>query len=110
MWASVQIWHFEAYVEDFLVDYGHERNIKDRILSHDWYDSHVNRAVLIKLFAAGVFAVFTENDCTDILAMPDGGGIKALKSKINLLVEKTVDNNIETWYGTTPASKGLRRE
>ena len=53
--------------------------------------------------------MFTENDCTDILAMPDGGDIKAIKTKINNLVEQTVDRDIETCFGTTPASKGLRR-
>ena len=56
-----------------------------------------------------MFAIFTENDCTDILAMPDAGGIKAIKSKLDLLIERTVDNDINAWFGETPASKGLRR-
>ena len=41
--------------------------------------------------------------------MPDGGGIRTLKSRINHLVEKTVEDNIDSWFGITPASKGLRR-
>ena len=53
--------------------------------------------------------MFTENDCTDILAMPDGGAIQTIKNNINNLIEKTVDNNIEVWYGETAASKSLRR-
>ena len=53
--------------------------------------------------------MFTENNCTDILAMPDGGGIRTLKHKINSLVEDIVDADIDAWYGVTPASKSLRR-
>ena len=69
----------------------------------------MHRSALKKLFKSGVFAIFTENDCTDILAMPDAGGIKALKGKINSIVEETVDRDIESWFGSTPASRGVRR-
>ena len=37
------------------------------------------------------------------------GGIRTVKSRINLLVEKTVEDNIDSWFGVTPASKSLRR-
>ena len=32
-----------------------------------------------------------------------------LKSHYNHLVEKLVDENIDSWFGSTPASKSLRR-
>ena len=54
--------------------------------------------------------MFTENDCTDILSMPDGGAIQTIKHNINVLVEEVIDNNIEVWYGTTTPSKSLRRK
>ena len=41
--------------------------------------------------------------------MPDAGGIKAIKGKINSFVEETVDKDIQSWFGSTPASRGLRR-
>ena len=87
---------FEAFVEDFIVDCNLDKDLEDRLLSLDWYDSHVHRSALCKLYSAGIFAIFTENDCTDILAMPDGGGIKTLKGKLTELVEKTVDENVDT--------------
>ena len=100
---------FEAFAEDFLRDCNLDKDVKDRLLSIDWYDSHVNRSALTKLFKSGVFTMFTENDCTDILAMPDGGGIKTLKTKLNSLVDEEVEKHTETWFGTTPASRSLRR-
>ena len=41
--------------------------------------------------------------------MPDGGAISTLKGKINRIVESIVDENIDDWFGTTTASKSLRR-
>ena len=70
----------------------------------------MQRVSLTRLHDAGTFVMFTENDCTDILAMPDGGGIQTMKHKINKLVEGVVDNNIELWYGSTTPSKSLRRK
>ena len=45
--------------------------------------------------------MFTENNCTDILAMPDGGAIRTIKHKINSLFENTVDAYMDAWYGGT---------
>ena len=75
----------------------------------DWYDSHVQRESLTKLFDANVFAMFTENRCTDILAIPDGGAIQIIKSRINKIIESTVDMGVDAWFGSTPPSKSLRR-
>ena len=69
----------------------------------------MQRCSLTKLADADTFGMFTENNCTDILAMPDGGAIRTIKHKINCLVEDTVDADIDAWYGVTPASKSLRR-
>ena len=64
---------------------------------------------LTKLADANVFAMFTENTCTDILAMPDGGAIQTIKNHINSLIEETVDKDINAWYGVSTPSKSLRR-
>ena len=37
--------------------------------------------------------MFTENNCTDILAMPDGGAISTLKGRINRIVEKVLSTS-----------------
>ena len=100
---------FDAFVEDFIEDCEILLNEGDKLLSMDWYDSHVQRASLIKLFDANVFAMFTENNCTDILSMPDGGAIQIIKHKINTIIETTVDNDVSAWFGVTPPSKSLRR-
>ena len=71
---------------------------------------HVQRKSLTKLADANVYGLFTENKCTDILSMPDGGAIQTIKNKINNIVEETVDNDIDAWFGVTPASKSLRRK
>ena len=75
----------------------------------DWYDSHVQRESLTKLYDSRCFAMFTENNCTDILAMPDGGAISTLKERINRIVESVVNEHIDDWFGATTASKSLRR-
>ena len=100
---------FEAFVEDFIEDCKILNTPNDKLLSLDWYDSHIQRETLIKLSDASTFAMFTENDCTDILAMPYGGAIHTLKSRINKLVETTIDKDVDTWFGVTPVSKSLRR-
>ena len=61
------------------------------------------------MFDANIFAIFTENDCTDILAMPDGGAIQILKNRINTIIEETVELDVNAWFGVTPPSKSLRR-
>ena len=100
---------FDAFVEDFIIDCNILERAGDKLLSLDWYDSHIQKESLVKLFDANIFAIFTENDCTDILAMPDGGAIQVLKTKINKLIEVTVDKDVDAWFGTTPPSKSLRR-
>ena len=100
---------FAAFVEDFIEDCKIVEVAGDKMLSMDWYDSHVQRESLVKLFDANVFAMFTENDCTDILAMPDGGAIQILKTRINSIIEETVDKDVNAWFGVTPPSKSLRR-
>ena len=90
---------FDAFVEDFIVDCKILERAGDKLLSMDWYDSHVQRESLTKLFDANVFAMFTENQCTDILAMPDGGAIQIIKSKINKIIESTVDMDVDAWLG-----------
>ena len=100
---------FDAFVEDFINDCKILEIAGDKLLSMDWYDSHVQRKSLVKLFDANIFAMFTENDCTDILAMPDGGAIQILKNRINSIIERTVDKDVDAWFGVTPPSKSLRR-
>jgi len=78
---------FKAFVDDFLIDCVLRRDIEDRIRLN-YYDSHVQRCALKKLFTAGVFAIFTEKDFTDIIAMPDPVGIKAIKSKRSTEISK----------------------
>ena len=99
---------FDAFVKDFIEDCNIVENEGDK-LSLDWYDAHVQRCSLTTLFDANVFAIFTENDCTDILSMPDGGAIQILKNKINTIIEATVELDVDAWFGVTPPSKSLRR-
>ena len=101
---------FEAFVEDFIEDENLITLEGDKLLSLDQYDSHIQRAALRKLFDSGTFAIFTENDCTDILSMPDAGGISTLKKKIGSIVDVTVEDNISAQFGNTPASKSLKRK
>ena len=74
----------------------------------DWYESHVQRESLVKLHDAGVFAMFTENACTDILSMQGGGAIHTINNNINKLIEDTVDKDITTWFGVGSPSKSHR--
>ena len=78
---------FDAFVEDFITDCKVLECVGDKLLSMDWYDSHVQRGSLTKLFDSNVFGMFTENDCTDILSMPDGGAIQIVKHRINTIIE-----------------------
>ena len=100
---------FDSFVEDFIKDCQILEKKGDKLLSFDWYDSHVLPESLVKLFDANVFTIFTENDCTDILAMPDGGAIRTLKHRIDTIIEATVDKDIDTWFRVTPPSKSFRR-
>ena len=76
---------FDSFVEDFIKDCQILEKKGDKLLSFNWYDSHVLPESLVKLFDVNVFTIFTENDCTDILAMPDGGAIRTLKHRIDTI-------------------------
>jgi len=51
---------FDAFVKDFIEDCKILEMPGDKLLSMDWYDSHVQRESLVKLFDANIFAIFIE--------------------------------------------------
>ena len=82
----------------------------EKLFQMDWYDSHCDKEALGTLKAeSDTIVLFTENACTDILAVPDGGLIKTLTSEFRRILDLHVADNFDLWYSTTTVAASKRR-